>query len=198
MSMKVQVNRSMMEAVTVKVLDVLNRDGQLTRKQYLKVKLGLEVLLINLSKLAVIVAAAVLAGVLTQMAIFALAFFSIRMFAYGAHATSSFKCTWISCVTMVGIPLLLVHGGALPVWALAAVGAINMLVLYRYAPSTTVKNPIGSSEKKRRQRRRALTANGVLILAALCMPSALVGSLIMTGALAAGSLVLPYIHKIFT
>lgn len=163
---------------------------------YLKCKLGLELLLINISKLLLIYIISVIFGIVNGMFIFLIAFFGVRVYAKGAHARSNLGCTVISVLLIVGIPLLILNGLILSDCLLALVGAIGYLLIFLYAPSDTKGNPIQDLKIKKRMRRKAILIYGVIILSTFSQLNSEVKNLIIGGAFTASFLLIPKVHEI--
>lgn len=157
-------NICLTEHIAIFLVQRLNIDADTEKIKYLKCKLALEIILINFSKLSVIYLLSFKLGILKAVLVFHLAFLYIRKYAYGAHSNSSLKCTVISLILFVGIPFYLVSFVLLPKWLLLIVLVINSILIYKFAPATTKKNPIGDLKKKRELRRKALVANSVMLL----------------------------------
>ncbi|NGZ75311.1 accessory gene regulator B family protein [Saccharibacillus alkalitolerans] len=186
------------ERTALAITDRLTSNRQVERLDYLKCKLGLEMMLINVSKLIVVYALAFLMQVAVPTLLFHLAFLSIRTFAYGVHAKSSLVCTFVSSLFLVGIPFLITDRFILlPLPALLAWGIFNAFFLAKYAPASTAKNAIGSAAKKKQLRRKALASNAIVVLLAAVMPSLEAANLLVIGSSVAVIFVLPLTYRLF-
>lgn len=186
------------ERMALALTDRLTADRNVDRIDYLKCKLALEVLFINISKMSVVYALAFVVNAALPTLIFHLAFLSIRVFAYGVHAKSSFVCTLVSSLFFVGIPWMINAEAVLaPRFVLLLWGIANVLLLMKYAPASTSKNAIGSWEKKRSLRRKAIRSNIFIIVLIIALPSLAISNLLMVGSSIAVLLILPCSYRLF-
>lgn len=168
----------------------LNNKSTLSRKDYLKCKLGIEVALINVFKMIVLYTIAVITNIVLSTFICHVAFFSIRFFSYGIHAKSTTNCTILSLFFFVGIPHIM---GLIfiPKIYLLIINLINFVFLYLFAPRKTSKNYLGSIEHQRKLKKQSLVINGIIGLLIL-ISSDNVASLLTMGSFLAGMLIIPY------
>ncbi|ALS02216.1 hypothetical protein ATZ33_12730 [Enterococcus silesiacus] len=170
---------------------ILEGQEELDRIDYFKCKLGIESIVINLSKLLFIYGTACILNIGIETLILHLSFLSIRVFAYGDHAGSSFGCIITSILLFVGSAGVLTGGLLIPVEGLIFLQVINGLVLSKYAPKATSKNPIGSDEKKQRRRIQALGSCLIMTIIMICVPVLLIQNLMIIGNILSGISVLP-------
>lgn len=170
---------------------ILNGHEELNRIDYLKCKLGVESIVINVSKLLFIYSAACILNSVFETFILHLSFLTIRVFAYGDHASSSFGCIITSILLFVGSAGVLTGGVLIPMEGLIFLQVINGLILSRYAPRATNKNPIGSDEKKKRRKIQALSSCLVMTIIMICVPVLLIQNLMVIGNVLSGMSVLP-------
>lgn len=177
---------------------ILDGQNEMDRMSYLKCKLGVESIVVNLSKLLFIYSASLILNVGLETLILHLSFLTIRVFAYGEHAGSSFGCIVSSILLFVGSAGLLVRGLLIPESGLLFLQLINLLILSKYAPGVTSKNPVGSDEKKRRRRTQALCSCMLVTGFTMCIPSLLIQNLIVVGNFLSSVTVLPILSKNYT
>ncbi|MGX7150810.1 accessory gene regulator AgrB [Enterococcus ureasiticus] len=191
-----EMKLSMTELLAKQMLEKMTKQKELSKTEYLKCKLGLEVFLLNVTKLMVVYGLAFLVQLPLEVLIFHSAFMLIRFFAYGAHSSSSIGCTVISSVLFIGIPSLL-QIVTLSTTGLLVVSLINFVILFKYAPGKTKKNHIGDGQRQRRLRRNALLANAILMVG-LVLPNLFISNLLIFGGLLCGLLVMPVSNKLLT
>lgn len=183
------------EQLSGKLMNFLKIKKSDDRIHYLKCKLGLELLLINTSKIFVIYLIAELMSVFLQTMVFHFAFLYVRAYAQGAHARSSLKCTAISALLFVGIPCIGSHGCLVSERELFLLYVVGVILILFYAPSATPKNPITNSRKRRVLRIRALILQiPVAIVFALPLDLQMM-NLIILGIATACLLLLPKAHE---
>lgn len=170
---------------------IIDGHEELNRIDYLKCKLGIESTVINVSKLLFIYSTAFLLNIGFETFILHLSFLTIRVFAYGDHAGSSFGCIVTSILLFVGSAGVLTGGILIPMEGLIFLQVINGLILSKYAPKATSKNPIGSDEKKKRRRMQALSSCLIMTVIMICVPVLLIQNLMVIGNVLSGMSVLP-------
>ena len=192
--MKVNANpkRSIIEQLALAILTRLEKNLTFSQIDYLKCKLGIETLLIEASKLIVVYGLAAIMGIPWETFLFHLGYMAIRTFTHGAHSESSFYCTIISCVILVGSPLVLTMIW-LPRLALLGIVIINHLLIITYAPAATRKNGIWrlSSVRKKKLRYKAMIANLVTFLISILVLPVSIGTLLIIGSFIASLMMTP-------
>lgn len=73
---------------------------------YLKVKYGLEIILINVMKFAIVYGIALVTGLLLQTVTVHLSYLWLRRYSFGLHATKTLNCTLISLTMFVLAPFI--------------------------------------------------------------------------------------------
>lgn len=116
----------------------LQKRNNLDHIQFLQVRLGMQVLAVNIGKLIVMYALAYILNIFLFTLITNLTFYLIRRHAHGAHAPSSFWCYVESIILFILLPLVIVnyHINSL----IMTVIAIGLII--KYAPAATKKKPI--------------------------------------------------------
>lgn len=163
----------------------------------LKFKLGIETLLINVSKMVVVYVLAAVFHLFWEVLLFNMSYAFIRMKAYGFHAQSSIVCTAASTLVFVGVPYMCTTV-VLPPSVLLLLFGLNGALLFLYAPAGTKKNKIRDESSRRRLRNKALAANIALLAVTMVMPVPEWQALITCGAVLAGFMVMPITYKIFS
>jgi len=189
--------RSVIEILSELMLEKLTKNKSLERVDYLKCKLGIEILLSNLSKLSVIYVVAMIMGLAIPVFIFHLAYISIRSYAYGAHSESSLTCTAISCLILIGIPFVLGFM-QMPRIAFIILYTASHFILEKYAPAVTKKNGLmhANGDRKEKLKVKVLKMNFIVFTIAFLIPNLLVGNLIMFGTFIASLMVTPLSYKL--
>ena len=197
MNTNIELKQSMMEKLVQVILESITKGKDLDRIDYLKCKLGLEIFLINASKLSIVYGLAVVVGLFWQVFIFHLAYMSIRTYAYGVHSESSLQCTIISCILLIGIPTVLVTF-QMPRISFVIMYIISHLILKKYAPAATKKNGILHLDemKRKKLRHKALVSNFIILTTSLLVPNFLIGSLLMIGNILASLMTTPVAYKL--
>ena len=119
---------------------------------------GMQLLVEAVFKTAVIMILALAIGRLKDYLIFLVVFCLIRRDAGGKHCMTNLGCT--SSLALIVAASLFLPVGNLPVWAYLTAGAGCLGVCLKWAPSTSLVNPITDPKIRRRKKLRSV----VLIL----------------------------------
>lgn len=160
---------NMIENLTNKIADSWNKRLQLSELDFIKMKFGLEVILINVTKLIIIISLGFIVGTGVETILICILSAMLRINTFGEHAKSSIVCTLISCVTHVGIPCLTMNF-ALNHIVYLALAFIMICFIYRYAPADTEKHPLIGAEKRKKLKHHAVITAVIIVLAALVIP----------------------------
>ncbi|WP_442603184.1 accessory gene regulator B family protein [Paenibacillus sp. KN14-4R] len=186
---------SLTESFSSRMANWLNKERGGEHIDYLKMKLGLEMIFINLSKAIIVYGVAFTLHVFIQTVIVHITYFAIRRSAFGLHANSSMACNIMSVILFVGTPLLIEYI-LLNNYVVAGLGVVCTTLLYRYAPADTDKYPILGEKKRRKLRKETVIASLIITCIALIIPSLVVKSLMIYGVLIQVCMVLPITYKL--
>lgn len=114
---------------------------------YLKMRLGMQVVVSNLFKTIVIYGVSILCHMFLYTLTVHLSFFIIRHFAHGAHAKNSLACYIESLFYFILLPWIIgyIQVSSLIMYPLAIIGLVLIIV---FAPSITKKQPIPERLRK--------------------------------------------------
>ncbi|EUJ28601.1 accessory gene regulator B family protein [Listeria grayi] len=122
---------------------------------YLKVKYGLEIILINAMKFIAVYGVALLLGIVWQTITVHLAYLMIRRYSFGLHATKSWVCTVVS-VSMFDLIPYFAKGLLLNNWIVLGVFIFVLLNVFffrssRYRESSLIGKDNRKKIKKEKQ-----------------------------------------------
>ncbi|MCR8644650.1 accessory gene regulator B family protein [Paenibacillus sp. N1-5-1-14] len=189
------VHESFVESLVSSFASTLNQERGGSNIDYLKMKLGIEMLLINLSKAIFVYGIALIMHVFIPTLIIHLSYFAIRRSAFGLHANTSILCNIVSVLLFVGIPLIIEYI-TINNYVVAGLGVVCTTLLYRFAPADTDKYPILGEKKRSKLRKETVIASITVSCVALIVPIPIVKSLMMYGVLIQVSMVLPITYKL--
>ena len=172
---------SLTEAAAIRVTEWVNSQLQEDKKAYLKLKLGLEMLFINLTKMLLVYSVAYMLNLLSAVIIFHLSYYLIRKSSYGAHAKTSAFCSFISVVYFIGIPYIATVI-IIPNAIILAIYLINGIILFIFAPSLTKKSGKMSEKRRRKLRNQSLLMCLYLMLFTLFISNITMKNLLTFGA----------------
>jgi len=185
----------MIEKISMNIATVIFEQKQLNRLDYLKTKLGLEILLINLTKGLLVYGVALVVGTLFQTLVTHLAYSLMRRVSFGLHAKSSLNCTLISLIMFVAIPFL-AQNVVINNFIVTPIFIICIACFYRFAPASTEKNPlVGAKRRKRLKTQSVLFCAGIMVFV-LLIPFPMVKVLMTLGVIMQTIWILPITYKI--
>ncbi|RLL42889.1 hypothetical protein D8M04_15180 [Oceanobacillus piezotolerans] len=179
---KLELNKiSLTEAAAIRVAEWVNTQLKEDNKAYLKLKLGLEMLFINITKMLIVYSMAYILNLLTATIIFHLSYYLIRKNAYGVHAKTSALCSLISVLYFVGIPYVATLV-TIPNAIILVIYLINAVILYFFAPSFTRKSAKMSDSRKLKLRNQSMMMCFILMLVTLFIATVTTKNLLTFGA----------------
>lgn len=166
------------------------------RIEYLKIKLGMELILINIGKGAIVYLIAIIFGTIIPTVITHLACTSLRKYSKGLHAKSSIVCILISIILFVVVPYL-IQNMVIDRWWVLSIGIVTTYLFYKYAPADTEKSPIVERDRRELLRWKSVGVNIALICVAFVSLSPMLRTLVILGGVLQVIMVLPITYKIF-
>lgn len=149
---------------------------------YLKVKYGLEIILINVMKFAIVYGIALVTGLLLQTVTVHLSYLWLRRYSFGLHATKTLNCTIISLTMFVLVPFVFQNVPSNN-WIVLGTFAFILLNMLLFAPADTESLPLLGEEHRKTLKRKAMIGTLILTGIALLIPFAEMKTLIMVGSL---------------
>jgi len=167
----------------------------LSALEEVRIKYGIQMLYLGLSKLVVLIFAALLIGDLLATLIAVASFNVIRSAAFGVHAKSTKQCFIFSFIGFVALPKIMLMLSIAPS-VLVVISIAIPVLLYLYAPSDTEKRPLLGS-KRRRQLKLTATKRGIMIVFLIFfIPSITFKISLLVGAMVQVILNLPVTYKL--
>lgn len=188
---QVSLMERLAEVITNKINCHLNKDGI----ELQKMKLGLAILLINISKFIVIFIIAAIFNLLKEALLMTIVFASIRRNAFGLHAKNSFVCTLTSTIIFVFGSYLSYHLRFNNYTVFIIFAVINIL-LYKYAPADTENHPLLGKNLRKKRRKEAVITGLILMILALLIPNNVIKTLMSLAAGSAVMIILPITYKL--
>lgn len=138
---KTKCQTSLIEKLVERIIKRVNVKVKKEGLELAKMKLGLEILLINISKFFIVFLIAGYFNLLKESLFMTLVFATIRSTAFGLHAKNSIVCTLITTIMFVVGPYVSYHI-KLNNYIVLLVFIIMNFCFYKYAPSDTENHPI--------------------------------------------------------
>ncbi|PSM58877.1 accessory gene regulator ArgB-like protein [Clostridium diolis] len=188
--------KALSEEIALKLVAKINRDNQLDNVNYKKMKYGLEVIIINLSKTSFILLIAFLLGILQKTLTIMLSFAFIRRYAFGIHAKNSISCTILTSIyffTGAYIPNF-IHADN---YMILLMFSTTILLLYLYAPADTDARPLTGRKLRKSLKKKALLSGSILMTLTFFINDFSLKFFISYGALCEALTIIPIIYKLF-
>ncbi|MCQ9301636.1 accessory regulator AgrB [Staphylococcus hyicus] len=119
----------------------LQKRQNLDHIDYLKVRLGIQVFIINLFKGIVTYGLAILLNIFLYTLTVHLTYFILRRYSHGAHAKTSLLCHVQNIIFFIFLPWLIVKYD-IPFWFMLFLSVLGWMIVFKYAPAATRKQPI--------------------------------------------------------
>lgn len=179
------------ELITIKINSRLNKQGL----EYKKMKLGVEVLVINLSKAAVILFAAAQLGTLKETLLMLMIFGALRKSSFGLHSNNSIICT-LTCLVVFIFGASVSYYIRLSKLLVAVIFMVLNLLILKYAPADTAKHPLLGKKLRKRLRKKSVTAGVLFMITALAISEPAIQIMIIIAVSAQVVSILPITYKI--
>ncbi len=147
----------------------LQEKQNLDHLDFLRVRLGIQLVVMNLSKGIVTYGLALLVNTFLYTLTTHLSFILLKQVSYGAHAKNSLLCHVQNILFFVALPWLIVKY-EIPYPFMLLLSILGWLIVVKYAPAATRKLPIKSSRKKG-LKIKSIGVITVLIIISLFVPS---------------------------
>lgn len=192
---KSKIDTTIMERVSESITYKINKHLKKEGLDLVKMKFGMEVLLINISKFSIVLILSVALNLLMESIIIILAFCSLRRTAFGLHAKSSIVCT-ICCIGMfVGGPYLS-HYLKPNNLTIAIIHTIIIFLVYMYAPADTQNHPLIGINLRSTLKKRSILCCLFFMIINLIMSNYVIKNLIVLGEIFEILTILPITYKI--
>lgn len=128
----------------------LQQRNNLDRIQFLKVRLGMQVVVSNIAKFIVTYGLALIFHVFWYTLVTHIAYMILRFYAHGAHAKSSLLCHIQNILIFLIMPWLIVKL-SIGHFTMLLFALIGYFIVITYAPAATKKQPIPKRLVKRKR-----------------------------------------------
>lgn len=177
---------------TMKLNKNLKKDGL----ELMKMKLGVEIICINITKFIIVFAVAALLGLIKEAIFMCLIFGSVRRSGFGLHAKNSIVCTMVTLLMFVGGSYVS-YSIRMNNYLIFGVFLVLNLLLFKYAPGDTENHPILGKKLRQKLKKETVIAGIALMILAMIVPSQLIKSLITLSVSYEVISILPITYKIF-
>lgn len=174
---------------------IISKYPDISEEKLEEFRYGLEGFYLTISKMLIIIPAAILLNVFKEFIIILFFYNILRETAFGLHASKSWICLISSLLIFVGVPLLAKYI-VISINLKCILLAIAIILIYIYAPADTIKAPI--IKQKKRDRFKIISTISCIILSIVCLLStSTISTLILFSIYIEIILILPVTYKIF-
>ena len=160
------------------------------KKNYQKMKYGIDIIYINISKTAVLIILSVILGLVKETLLLLSVFTCVRLSGFGYHSNNTIKCTVIGIIGFISSVYMAIMLKPINIIAGMVVYLICLIIFLRYAPIETMKRPIGNSRKKFFKKITVITAT-CLFIVAFCIGENVYRNIIIIGISLEAVMILP-------
>jgi accessory gene regulator B len=191
LKIKTSITERLSESIALKLNKRLKKEGL----ELMKMKLGFQIIFINLTKFTLIFITAAQLNLLKETMFMSVVFGSLRRSAFGLHAKNSIICTVTSS-------MIFIFGAHISYYiklsnsSILIVALIINLAVYKYAPADTENHPLIGKMLRKRLRKRCVITGIILMLMALVVPSQPVKTMIIIAVSSEVVSILPITYKI--
>jgi len=184
------------QKIAKKLIEFIRKNTDKEEEELEKIQYGIEVILINTFKLAILFITAKILGIFNYTFFAFISFAALRTFASGVHAGSNIKCIITNYVVFFSIVYLSIYSPLNKV-LLAVVFLISLILVMLYAPADTEDRPIVSKRLRKSLKIKSIAC--VIILASACfvINGEVYRSLIAFSVLEESILITPMIYYVF-
>jgi len=192
------MEQKMVHSVAIILTGLLNRYIGKEGIELKKIALGMEVALINITKMAVVYLLALALGVVFQTFVVHFSFYMVKRYSFGLHAASSTVCSLVSSFLLAVVPWVLVRIMEVGIGNLTVLVAFVpiLLCLYLYAPADTKARPLVGVMHRAKLKKKAMVCGFIIIVITLLVPNYEIKFLLTLGAVYQCILILPLTYKI--
>lgn len=189
------VNKSLSEKIALKLALRINDTYKTDSTNFLKIKYGLEVLMINITKTILILIISTLLNLFNQTLIIMISFGIMRRYAFGVHAKTSLSCTIITSS-------LFFSGAYLSTFSnidntlIFSLFFISVLLLFIYAPADTEARPLYGRKFRKKLKIKSIVSAIISMILSLLIKNISFRFCIIYGLLCESITITPIIYKL--
>ena len=160
------------------------------------VRYGIEVVLINFTKSAFIMAIAAMLNIFWTILIIMLSYGALRRYAFGVHASTSLGCT---LTTIIGFFSGAFLSSYVPEnkFILAGMFTISIISILAFSPADTEARPLLGKKKRDKLKRKSICVWLISFVLAIYLKDFTIGFLITYGNLLEAFMIMPITYRVF-
>lgn len=186
----------MKEVFLERSLQLLNKEYNYQGDDLDRVKYGLEVIYISITKMFVILLVSIIFRAFKETLLMILFFNCLRTFAYGIHAKKSWHCYISSIICFVLSPMLFKYI-EINVIQKILISIICFISYVVFAPADTHKRPLINKEHRKKLKINTLIVCSIYIAIIFISKNSLINNMIILSMITEVFVINPIIYKIF-
>lgn len=178
-------------AITYKLNAYLNKEGF----EYEKLKLGVEVVLLSLSKLILVLILSIYFNILIETIVMIISHTILRRNAFGLHAKNSNVCLIITLIMFI-VPPILLKNLYLNNYIVTVLFLLFNTVLYKNAPADTENHPLLGAKLRKKLKTKTWVYGNILMIITVLIPFNNLKPLVLISVLYIVIMISPITYKI--
>ena len=185
----------MRDVIINKSLTLLNSTYNYDNDTLDRVKYGLELLYISITKMFVIFLVSTIFGLIKETLLVVLFSNGLRIFAYGIHAKKSWHCHVSSILVFIALPFIF-KSIEFQFWQKLVISIMCFIDYALFAPADTHKRPLINKNHRRKLKIKSLIVCTIYILVIFISNNVLINNMIILSMIAECFAINPIIYKI--
>ncbi|MBK1811987.1 accessory gene regulator B family protein [Clostridium sp. YIM B02505] len=177
------------------ILSVILKNTTCNEIERLKVKLGIDILLLNIPKILILYIISAYLGMLQYTIIISIVFGVLRSTSFGTHANSSIKCFFVTAFIYIG-EVYIANLFIFTRFSYLLLLIFMAIFFYKYAPADTEKHPLLNAKLRKKLKLKTIFILLILLIIGLITNSFYFRSLIILATLSQLILILPLTYKL--
>lgn len=188
--------KSYIEEIANRLTEILKDRSDKSNFQENKVRYGIEVILINITKTTLIMGLAALLNIFWTTIVIMLSFGALRRYSFGVHATTSFYCSLSTIIGFFSGAFLSMHIFENKL-ILAGMFTVSIISILTFSPADTESRPLLGRNKRKTLKRKSIIIWVISFILAMYLKDFRIGFLIAYGNLLEAIMIMPVTYKIF-
>lgn len=179
-----------------KSLNMLQAQYQYNDEMLDRVKYGLEIIYISITKISVILIISIILHCFKETFLTVLFMNFLRMFAYGLHAKKSWHCYISSTFSFVILPIIFTNI-EFDLIQKIIISILTFISFILYAPADTYKRPLINQKHRKKLKISTLIVSLIYIISIFIINDNYITNLLILSLIIQSFLINPFIYRIF-
>ncbi len=185
----------MKEIVLDKTINFLLKYQNYSTDDIEKLKYGLEGIYLTITKMIIIIALAIILGILKEVFYILILFNFLRYFGFGIHARKSSECLISSIICFIVLPYILLNIN-ITNFSILMIGIVCIINFLLFAPADTIKRPLKNKKKRIFRKIATILLAAIYIVIALYIKNKSLASIFIISVIIEAIMVNPIMYKL--